>query len=160
MREGERERQTFKGKGELYNMPQYPTIPPKSPRSGVTFHFISPLWIRKSIMFCELRTIKFLLSGTKMLWRPSGLVFLLNVIVLISIYGPSRGCQILDQGCFIGVGSPQVPITCLCLLSLSWVDTTGSIFYDDPILGLVWNWPSPKLLSLNLTKSQITQKKH
>ena len=38
MREGERERHTFKGKGELYNMPQYPTIPPKLPRTGVTFH--------------------------------------------------------------------------------------------------------------------------
>ena len=40
MREGERERErhTFKGKGELYNMPQYPTLPPKLPRSGVTFH--------------------------------------------------------------------------------------------------------------------------
>ena len=39
MREGERERKTFKGKGELYNMPQYPTFPPKWPRSGITFHF-------------------------------------------------------------------------------------------------------------------------
>ena len=39
MREGERERQTFKGKGELYNMPQYHTLPPKCPRSGVTFHY-------------------------------------------------------------------------------------------------------------------------
>ena len=40
MREGERERHTFKGKGELYNMPQFPTLPPKWPRSGVTFHLI------------------------------------------------------------------------------------------------------------------------
>ena len=35
---GEREGQTFKGKGELCIMPQYPTIPPKWPRSCVTFH--------------------------------------------------------------------------------------------------------------------------
>ena len=39
MREGEREAST-KGKGGLYNMPQNPTLPPKWPRSGVTFHFL------------------------------------------------------------------------------------------------------------------------
>ena len=27
-----------KSQGGLYNMPQNPTLPPKSPRSGVTFH--------------------------------------------------------------------------------------------------------------------------
>ena len=42
MREGGRERQAFKGKGELYNMPQNPTLPPKSPRSGVTFQYKPP----------------------------------------------------------------------------------------------------------------------
>ena len=41
MREGERETEdSTKGKGGLYNMQQYPTLPPKWPRSGVTFHFI------------------------------------------------------------------------------------------------------------------------
>ena len=39
----ERERHTFKGKGECYNMPQNPTLPPKSPRSGVTFHYFNVL---------------------------------------------------------------------------------------------------------------------
>ena len=38
MREKVREGST-KGKGGLYKMPQIPTIPPKWPRSGVTFHF-------------------------------------------------------------------------------------------------------------------------
>ena len=43
MREGERERESTKGKGGLYNMPQYSTHPQKCPRSGVTFHcFIHP----------------------------------------------------------------------------------------------------------------------
>ena len=37
MREGERGEST-KGKGGLYNMPQYSTLPQKCPRSGVTFH--------------------------------------------------------------------------------------------------------------------------
>ena len=37
MREKEREQST-KGKGGLYKMPQTPTLPPKWPRSGVTFH--------------------------------------------------------------------------------------------------------------------------
>ena len=40
MREGERENST-KGKGGLYNMPQNPSLPPKWPRSGVTFHYQS-----------------------------------------------------------------------------------------------------------------------
>ena len=38
MREKEREGST-KGKGGLYKMPQIPTLPPKWPRSGATFHF-------------------------------------------------------------------------------------------------------------------------
>ena len=38
MREKEREEST-KGKGGLYEMPQIPTLPPKWPRSGVTFHY-------------------------------------------------------------------------------------------------------------------------
>ena len=40
MREGERDRESTKGKGGLYNMPQYSTIPQKWPRSGVTFHYL------------------------------------------------------------------------------------------------------------------------
>ena len=36
MRERERESST-KSQDGLYNMPQNPTLPPKSPRSGVTF---------------------------------------------------------------------------------------------------------------------------
>ena len=40
MREKEREGST-KGKGGLYKMPQIPTLPPKWPRSGVTFHQIA-----------------------------------------------------------------------------------------------------------------------
>ena len=39
MREKEREGST-KGKGGLYKMPQIPTLPPKWPRSGATFHFM------------------------------------------------------------------------------------------------------------------------
>ena len=38
MREKEREGST-KGKGGLYKELQIPTLPPKGPRSGVTFHF-------------------------------------------------------------------------------------------------------------------------
>ena len=38
MREKVREGST-KGKGGLYKMPQIPTLPPKGPRSGVTFHY-------------------------------------------------------------------------------------------------------------------------
>ena len=30
---------TTKGKGGFYKMPQIPTLPPKCPRSGITFHF-------------------------------------------------------------------------------------------------------------------------
>ena len=37
MREKVREGST-KGKGGLYKMPQIPTLPPKWPRSGITFH--------------------------------------------------------------------------------------------------------------------------
>ena len=40
MRETEREGST-KGKGGLYKKLQIPTLPPKWPRSGVTFHFVN-----------------------------------------------------------------------------------------------------------------------
>ena len=37
--EGEGREGSTKGKGGLYKMPQIPALPPKCPRSGITFHF-------------------------------------------------------------------------------------------------------------------------
>ena len=80
--------------------------------------------------------------------------------VLMSRKGFSSNCHIPDQVCSLNVEFPQVPVTSLFLLRLSWFYTSDFIFHDDPILGKVWIWLIPKWLSPNLAIPQMIQSKY
>ena len=70
--------------------------------------------------------------------KATGLSLLGNGLCLPFCDGPSRCCQIPDQGYFVDDASPYVSVTCLCLVKSVWAWHFRLAFCVDPILAIVW----------------------